>query len=61
MSALTSMDDTKILESYMAGDIDLEGEMSKAFELRGLFKDFHPLPVSVAVCSTVYFWTNSKR
>jgi cyclopropane-fatty-acyl-phospholipid synthase len=43
INALASLDDTKILESYMAGDIDVEGEMIKAFELRGMFKDFHPL------------------
>lgn len=43
INALASMDDTKILEAYMAGDIDVEGEMIKAFELRGVFKDFHPL------------------
>ncbi|MCW3107596.1 MAG: Cyclopropane-fatty-acyl-phospholipid synthase, partial [Segetibacter sp.] len=43
LNALTSLDDTKILEAYMAGDIDVEGEMIKAFELRGMFKDFHPL------------------
>jgi len=41
--ALASMDDTKIIEAYMAGDIDVEGELLKAFELRGVFKDFHPM------------------
>lgn len=43
VSALTSMDDTRIIEAYMAGDIDVEGDLLKTFELRGIFKDFHPL------------------
>ncbi|MDB5245922.1 MAG: SAM-dependent methyltransferase [Segetibacter sp.] len=43
VNALTSMDDTKIIEAYMAGDIDIEGDLLKTFELRGMFRDFHPL------------------
>jgi cyclopropane-fatty-acyl-phospholipid synthase len=41
--ALASMDDTKIIEAYMADDIDVEGDILAAFELRGTFRDFHPL------------------
>lgn len=43
ISAFHSMDDTKILEGYMKGDIDVEGDFLKTFELRGMFKDNHPL------------------
>ncbi len=30
-NALVSMDDTKIIEAYMAGDIDVEGDLLKTF------------------------------
>lgn len=43
VNAFHSMDDTKILEGYMKGDIDVEGDFLKTFELRGTFKDSHPL------------------
>lgn len=43
INAFHSMDDTKILEGYMKGDIDVEGEFLQAFELRGVFKDNHPV------------------
>lgn len=39
--ALASLDEGKIAEAYLNGDIDLDGDMLKPFELRGSMKDFH--------------------
>ncbi|MEI9989553.1 MAG: class I SAM-dependent methyltransferase [Rhizomicrobium sp.] len=41
LKAVTSLDEGKIAEAYLAADIDLEGDMMKPFELRGSMKDFH--------------------
>ena len=41
VKALSSIDEGKIAEAYLAGDIDLDGDMLKPFELRGSMKDFH--------------------
>jgi cyclopropane-fatty-acyl-phospholipid synthase len=39
--ALTSLDEGRIAEAYLAGDIDLEGDMMKPFALRGAMDDRH--------------------
>ena len=39
--AISSIDEGRIAEAYLAGDLDLEGDMLKPFELRGTMKDFH--------------------
>ncbi|MBS0471665.1 MAG: class I SAM-dependent methyltransferase [Proteobacteria bacterium] len=41
LRALSSLDEGKIAEAYLAGDIDLDGDMIKPFELRGTMGDFH--------------------
>src|SRR4051794_35347390 len=39
--AISSIDEGRIADAYLAGDIDLDGDMLKPFELRGTMKDFH--------------------
>jgi cyclopropane-fatty-acyl-phospholipid synthase len=39
--AISSIDEGRIADAYVAGDLDLEGDMLKPFELRGTMKDFH--------------------
>jgi cyclopropane-fatty-acyl-phospholipid synthase len=41
LRALTSLDEGRIAAAYLDGDIDLDGDMIKPFELRGSMKDFH--------------------
>jgi cyclopropane-fatty-acyl-phospholipid synthase len=41
--AISSLDEGRIADAYLAGDIDIEGDMLKPFELRGSMKDFHLL------------------
>jgi cyclopropane-fatty-acyl-phospholipid synthase len=41
LSAVAGLDEGRIAESYLAGDIDLEGDMLKPFELRARMADFH--------------------
>ena len=41
LRAVTSLDEGRIADAYLAGDIDLDGDMIKPFELRGSMKDFH--------------------
>jgi cyclopropane-fatty-acyl-phospholipid synthase len=43
LRAVSSLDEGRIAESYLAGDIDIDGDMLKPFELRGSMKDFHLL------------------
>jgi len=43
MRAITSVDEGRIGDAYLAGDIDIEGDMLRPFELRGSMKDFHLL------------------
>ena len=40
--ALASLDDGRIAEAYLTGDIDIEGDMLKPFELRNTLSDRHP-------------------
>jgi len=39
--AVTSLDEGRIADAYLAGDLDLEGDMEKPFALRGDMKDSH--------------------
>jgi cyclopropane-fatty-acyl-phospholipid synthase len=41
--AISSIDEGRIADAYLAGDIDLDGDMLKPFELRATMKDFHLL------------------
>ena len=43
LAAIRSIDEGKIGDAYLAGDIDIEGDMLRPFELRGAMKDFHLL------------------
>lgn len=43
LRAIRSVDEGEIAEAYLAGDIDIEGDMLRPFELRVSMKDFHPL------------------
>ena len=39
--AISSIDEGRIADAYLAGDIDLNGDMLKPFALRATMKDFH--------------------
>ncbi len=41
--ALGSLDETRIAEAYMRGDIDFDGDMLAALDLRRFLSDRHPL------------------
>ena len=41
--AISSIDEGRIAEAFLAGDIDLDGDMLKPFALRATMKDFHLL------------------
>lgn len=41
MRALSSLDEGRIGTAYLEGDLDIDGDMLKPFELRGTMKDFH--------------------
>ena len=41
--AISSIDEGRIAAAYLAGDIDLDGDMLKPFALRATMKDFHLL------------------
>ena len=43
LRALRSLDEGNIAEAYLQGDIDLEGDMMKPFDLRASLDDRHPL------------------
>ena len=43
LRAITSLDEGRIGDAYLAGDIDIEGDMLRPFELRKSMKDFHLL------------------
>ncbi len=38
---MTSLDEGRIGDAYVAGHIDIEGDMLRPFELRASMKDFH--------------------
>ncbi len=41
LRAVTGLDEGRIADAYLNGDLDLDGDMIKPFELRGSMKDFH--------------------
>ncbi len=41
--ALTSLDQVKFADPYLAGHIDIDGDMLRLFELRQTLGDMHPL------------------
>ena len=41
LRAVTSLDEGRIGDAYVAGHIDIEGDMLRPFELRASMKDFH--------------------
>ena len=41
LRAVTSLDEGRIGDAYVAGDLDIEGDMIKPFALRGSMKDIH--------------------
>ncbi|MGA8968322.1 MAG: class I SAM-dependent methyltransferase [Pseudolabrys sp.] len=43
LRAIRSVDEGQIGDAYLAGDIDIDGDMLSPFELRGAMKDFHPV------------------
>lgn len=43
LAALSSLDATNVAESYMVGDLDIQGDMLQVFALRDMFSDRHPL------------------
>ncbi len=42
-AALGSIDETRLCEAFMAGDLDLEGDLLAVFRLRHTFTDLHPV------------------
>ena len=46
LRAIRSVDEGQIGDAYLAGDIDIEGDMLRPFELRGSMKDRHPLIIA---------------
>jgi len=43
LRAITSVDEGKIGDAYVAGDLDIDGDMLRPFELRNSMADFHML------------------
>lgn len=43
LRAIRSIDEGQIGDAYINGDIDIDGDMLRPFELRGAMKDFHLL------------------
>ena len=43
LSALTSMDEKRIGEAYLDGDVSIEGDLMAALDLRAMLTDRHPL------------------
>jgi cyclopropane-fatty-acyl-phospholipid synthase len=43
LKAVSTLDEGNIAEAYLAGDLDLEGDMLKPFALRASLHDSHPL------------------
>ena len=43
LRAIASLDEGRFGDAYVAGDIDLEGDMLRPFELRQSMKDLHPI------------------
>ncbi|HEX2092864.1 MAG TPA: class I SAM-dependent methyltransferase [Longimicrobiaceae bacterium] len=43
LAALTTLDKTTVAEAYMAGALDLEGNLMRVLSIRSMFDDRHPL------------------
>ena len=43
LRAIGSLDEGRIGDAYVAGDIDIEGDMLRPFELRRSMRDLHPI------------------
>ena len=43
LAAIASLDEGRFGDAYLAGDIDIEGDMLRPFELRASMSDRHPL------------------
>jgi len=43
LRALTSVDEGRIGDAFIANDVDFDGDMLKLFELRGSMSDMHPI------------------
>lgn len=43
LRAVSSMDEGRIADAYVAGDIDIDGDMLAPYALRVSMKDFHPI------------------
>ncbi|MGE5203386.1 MAG: class I SAM-dependent methyltransferase [Acidobacteriota bacterium] len=43
LRAIASLDEGRFADAYLAGDIDIDGDMLRPFELRKSMKDLHPL------------------
>ncbi len=43
LRAIASLDEGRFGDAYVAGDIDIEGDLLRPFELRKAMKDLHPL------------------
>jgi cyclopropane-fatty-acyl-phospholipid synthase len=43
LKALSSLDGTTVIEAYMSGALDVEGDLTAALSLREMFTDRHPL------------------
>ena len=43
LRAIASIDEGRFGDAYVAGDIDIEGDLLRPFELRKAMKDLHPL------------------
>jgi cyclopropane-fatty-acyl-phospholipid synthase len=43
LRAMASLDESRFADAYLAGDIDIEGDMLSPFELRASMGDLHPL------------------
>src|SRR5512135_1230124 len=63
MRALRSLDEADIAEAYLAGDIDIEGDMLKPFALRAHLDDSHPLVLAWRFIQPLLFgqvYTNKR-
>jgi cyclopropane-fatty-acyl-phospholipid synthase len=43
LAALRGLDLFEVGQAYLRGDLDIDGELSRALSLRDLFSDFHPV------------------
>lgn len=43
LTALSTLDGTTVIEAYMGGSLDIEGDLMSAFALRDMFTDSHTL------------------